>query len=229
MDVHSKTHSILGIIDHGTRFAISLEAVRSASAIAILRVLFDVIVRFGKPRVLRTDNGSQFHSMLFRFALVLLGIRQQFSKPGMPWMNGRIERLFGTLKERLNHFYIADFPGLQLALAEFRVQYNLLRPHQHLGGRTPYEAWRKINPYQRPPKQIRYLVAWDGLLTGFYLQYYPIGRNDCLRRTKTLSAIKLVEMRLNAATLLKYRCFTLCMLHKTAFKVLIFRRERWFF
>jgi transposase InsO family protein len=171
MNVHNETHSILGIIDHGTRFAISLEAVRSASAIAILRVLFDVIERFGKPHILRTDNGSQFHSMLFRFALVLLGIRQQFSKPGMPWMNGRIERLFGTLKERLNHFSLADFSGLQLALAEFRVQYNLLRPHQHLDGRTPHEAWRKINPYQRPPKQIRYLVAWGGLLTGFYLQY----------------------------------------------------------
>ena len=130
-----------------------------------------MIERFGKPRFLRTDNARQFHSPLFRLSLAILGIHQQFSRPGMPWMNGRVERLFGTLKERLNHLAVADFAGLKLALDEFRAWYNCVRPHQHLGERTPAEAWNNIDPFCRSPKIIQYVTAWDGLLTGYFLRY----------------------------------------------------------
>jgi len=44
-----------------------------------------------------------------------------------------------------------------------------VRPHQHLGGRTPAEAGVGIDPYAAAPKSIRYFSAWDGLLTGFYM------------------------------------------------------------
>ena len=89
----------------------------------------------------------------------------------MPWVNGRVERFFGTLKERLNHLAVCDFDGLASAMTEFRLWYNHVRPHQHLDGRTPLEAWNGVNPYRRLPKEIRYMVGWDGLLTGFYSQY----------------------------------------------------------
>jgi putative transposase len=90
----------------------------------------------------------------------------------MPWMNGRVEKLFGTLKERLNQLSVADFASLDVVISEFRTWYNnLLRPHHHLGGRTPFEAWRKIDPFRQAPKEVRYAVAWDGLLTGYYLRY----------------------------------------------------------
>jgi hypothetical protein len=39
------------------------------------------------------------------------------------------------------------------------------------GGWTLTEAWDEINPYQRLPKEIRYVVGWDGLLAGFYSRY----------------------------------------------------------
>jgi transposase InsO family protein len=171
VDTSGDAHSVIGIVDHGTRFAVSLEALGCTSTIAILRVLLVAIERYGKPQVLRTDNASQFRSRLFRFVLFSLGVRQQFNKPGMPWMNGRVEKLFGTFKERLNHLAINDFTDLHVAVAEFRIWYNLLRPHQHLGGRTPFEAWRKIDPYRCPPKRMHYVVAWNGLLTGYYLRY----------------------------------------------------------
>jgi hypothetical protein len=70
----------------------------------------------------------------------------------------------------LNQLAVADFTALQFALVEFRSWYNFLRPHNHLAGRTPCEAWHKIDPYRHPPKTIHHVVAWDGLLTGYYLQ-----------------------------------------------------------
>ena len=169
-DRQETVHSILGIVDHGSRMALCLLPLCDVSTVTILRSLLDVIERYGKPRVIRTDNGAQFRSMLFRASLKILGIRQKFSKPGMPWMNGRIERLFGTLKERLNQLAVADANALAFALAEFRAWYNHMRPHQHLNGRTPSEAWHGIDPAKRPPTSVRYAVGWDGLLAGFYLR-----------------------------------------------------------
>ena len=169
-DASSQTHPILGIIDHGTRFAVTVQPLRDLTTITLLRALLTAIEHFGKPRFLRTDNASQFHSPLFRFSLAILGIKQRFSLPGCPWMNGRAEKLIGTLKEILNQIAVADFCTLRLALAEFGVWYNHLRPHNHLAGSTPFEAWQKIDPYCRPPKEIHYFSAWDGLLTGYYLR-----------------------------------------------------------
>jgi len=171
VDVDGHLHPILGIVDHGTRLAVCLQPLRDLTTVTILRALLTTIERFGKPYILRTDNASQFHSFLFRFTLAALGIRQQFSLPGCPWMNGYAEKFFGTVKERLNLLAVADFPSLQCALAEFRAWYNHLRPHNHLAGRTPFEAWHKIDPFCRPPIEIHYVTAWDGLLTGYSLRY----------------------------------------------------------
>ena len=166
-DVQGNMHPILGIVDHGSRLAVSLLPLRDLCTVTILRALLTAIETYGKPRFLRTDNAAQFHSRLFRFALALLGIRQRYSRPGCPWENGRIEKFFGTLKERLNRLTVIDFAGLDVALAEFGAWYNVLRPHNHLDGRTPYEAWHDIDPFRRSPREIRYVVGWDGLLTGY--------------------------------------------------------------
>lgn len=85
-------------------------------------------------------------------------------------MNGRIERFFGTLKAKLDTLVPADGASLQLLLGEFLVWYNAVRPHQHLDGATPDEAWQRIDPYVVPPKSTRWFEAWGGRLTGFYLR-----------------------------------------------------------
>jgi len=59
---------------------------------------------------------------------------------------------------------------LVLALGDFRAWYNHVRPHQHLGGRTPAEAWAGIDPYATAPNAVSYFSAWDGMLTGYYLR-----------------------------------------------------------
>ena len=56
--------------------------------------------------------------------------------------NGRIERLFGTLKPILRKVSPTTTMALQKALVEFSHFYNQIRPHQGLGGLTPQEAWK---------------------------------------------------------------------------------------
>lgn len=176
MDLTGKTdgmgafHYVLGILDHGSRANLSLLALANKSSCTLLGHLLVAIGSFGKPAAIRTDNESVFTSGLFRLALAALGIRHQRTDPGCPWQNGRIERFFGTLKNRLDQLAVASLEALTEALAEFRFFYNHVRPHQNLDGATPAEAWTAIDPYKAQVKGEHWFEAWDGLLQGYYLR-----------------------------------------------------------
>ncbi|WP_397380055.1 integrase core domain-containing protein [Pseudomonas sp.] len=170
-DVYGEQHAILGLIDHGTRRLLTLAAAPNKSAWTLLGYLFLAIGRFGKPQAIRSDNERVFTGKVFRTALRLAGIRQQFSDLGCPWQNGRIERLFGTLKGKLDHWRVLDHEQLQRALGQFHFWYNAVRPHQNLNGRTPLEAWQGIDPYRQAPKREKWFEAWDGLLQGYHLRF----------------------------------------------------------
>lgn len=161
-----RSRPVLGALDHGTRGLLSLRELRERSTIGVLRMLLDLIDTFGRPRFLRTDNERIFTSRLMTFALLILGIRHQRIDPYCPWQNGRMERLFGTLKERLYSWWaLAGAPDdVQHDLDTFRTWYNHARPHQSLEGLTPAMAWAGIPKCTKPP---RFFQAWDGILTGF--------------------------------------------------------------
>lgn len=175
MDGTSKTveqgalHFLLGIVDHGTRRCLTLKALKDKCSITIVRVLCDAIERHGKPRAIRTDNETIFQSRLLKTALGLLGIRHETTELHCPWQNGRIERFFGTLKARLDQWAVPDRTGLNASLVVFRLWYNHVRPHQHLQGLTPAEAWDGVD-LRRPPHHRLWFEGWGGLLQGEYLQ-----------------------------------------------------------
>lgn len=123
------------------------------------------IGRYGKPKRLRTDNEAVFTGFVFTTFLKLAGIQHQRIQTCAPWQNGRMERLFGTLKPLLRQLVIPDKEALQLALDEFRLFYNHVRPHQNLGGLTPAEIWNGYSSTdieQRPPKQATLVQALGG-------------------------------------------------------------------
>mgnify|MGYP000220995047 CR=1 FL=1 len=169
-DAAGTMHMILGLVDHGSRAALSVAALPNKCAWTLLGHLLLTIGKYGKPRFLRTDNEACFTSRLFRAALRLLGIRHQRTDPGCPWQNGRIERFFGTLKVKLDCLEVASFNALSVALGEFVFWYNHVRPHRHLGGATPAEAWTGMNPFATRFKTEYWFEAWEGLLQGYYLR-----------------------------------------------------------
>lgn len=176
MDLTGKTdtqgvlHMLFGILDHGSRVLLCLQALPNKSSWTLLGYLFLAIGKYGKPRFVRTDNEAVFCSRLFRGILAFLGIRHQRTDPGCPWQNGRVERFFGTLKQKMNQWSVASLEELGNALVQFRFFYNHVRPHQNLGGRTPAEAWSRVDIFVREAKMEYWFEAWDGLLQGFYLR-----------------------------------------------------------
>ncbi len=169
-DTQNKLHNILGIIDHGSRGCLCLKGLKNKTSITLLRSLLDAIEKYGKPKIIRTDNETVFTSRLFRFALSWLGIKHQKIDKGCPWQNGRVERFFGTVKEKLNQWDVASQKQLNGALAQFRFWYNHVRPHQHLDGRTPAEVWQGNDIYTQKIIKEYFFEAWEGLLTGYFLK-----------------------------------------------------------
>ncbi len=169
-DTNNNLNHILGIIEHKSRLNIGMTVLKDKASITRLRCLLDTVESYGKPRFLRTDNEPVFTSRLFRLGLWLLGIRHQLIDKCCPWQNGRIERFFGTLKEKLDQWQVNNKEELGGTLVQFSFWYNHVRPHQNLDGRTPDEVWRGIDIFKKDPKQGYWFEAWEGLLTGFYLE-----------------------------------------------------------
>jgi putative transposase len=133
---------VLGAVDyHGSRIVL-LEPLAWPTADQLdgaLRRAFDT---HGVPRRVLTDRGPLFRADVFRRTLASRGVVHTRTLPGHPWTNGRIERVFRTLKETLaKHYWLCHSPAhLAQCCAEFRSFYNAHRPHSAYGGRTPNEV-----------------------------------------------------------------------------------------
>lgn len=85
---------------------------------------------------------------------IRLGIQHQRILPAHPQQNGAHERMHKTLKAGAIRPPRATLPAQQRAFARFRREYNEVRPHATLGGRTPasvYHASPRPFPRRLPP------------------------------------------------------------------------------
>jgi len=159
---------ILGVVEHHSRKSLTLSALKDKSTITLLGYLFKSIEKYGKPKIIRTDNEAVFTSKLFTLSLWLLGIKHQTTDLHSPWQNGRVERFFGTLKERLNQWSVDSREQFNQDLHLFRFWYNKVRTHNNLNGKTPEEVWANINTQHYSSENAFYFNEWEGLLSGFY-------------------------------------------------------------
>jgi putative transposase len=168
-DTKGRQHAILGIVEHHSRACLLLSAIPNKSTMTLLRILFDLFDHHQKPKIIRTDNEAVFTSKLFRIGLWILGIKHQRTEVACPWQNGKVERFFGTLKEKLNQWEVDSLTTLNHSLHFFQFWYNHIRPHQYLDGFTPAEAWQEKTNSVRRNNNAYWFDEWEGLLTGYYL------------------------------------------------------------
>ncbi len=174
-DLAGQLHFIFGIIDHGSRKLLSLIVTSKYSAHVVIHIQ-QTVAQHGASRCIRTDNESCFTSPTWLAALNQSGIRHQRSDLHCPWQNGRIERLFGTLKEQLNQVHIQSAEHLQTLLDEFKHWYNNIRLHQHLGYQSPQEVWQQQKPQylktsnKNAPLDPIWWTGWSGQLSGVQWQ-----------------------------------------------------------
>jgi putative transposase len=135
---------LVAIMDWASRAVLAWRLSNSMDVSFCVSALEEALARYGTPDIFNTDQGSQFTSAAFTGTLLAAGIKVSMDGRGR-WMdNVFIERLWRSLKHE--DVYLkgyADGREAKGGIASWVAFYNLRRPHQSLGDRTPMTVWRE--------------------------------------------------------------------------------------
>jgi len=140
---------ILTVVDDCTRECLALAADTSLSGLRVARELDAIIARRGRPKMIVSDNGSEFTSNAILCWADATGIGWHYIAPGKPMQNGFIESFNGRLRdELLNETLFSTLLQARTALAAWRADYNGSRPHSKIGWQTPLAFAATFQPRQ---------------------------------------------------------------------------------
>ena len=129
---------ILAVIDDYSRVCLGLIADTSLSGVRVARELDALVARYGQPQTIVSDNGTELTSGAILKWQNRTGIAWHYIAPGKPQQNAFIEAFNGRLRDELLNEEVFDtLDGARKALAQWRRDYNHVRPHSSLGGLTP--------------------------------------------------------------------------------------------
>ena len=138
---------VLTVVDDCTRECLTLVADTSLSGLRVARELDRIIERRGKPKMIVSDNGSEFTSNAILHWADRTKVEWHYIAPGKPIQNAFIESFNGRLRdELLNETLFSSLTHARSALLNWRSDYNDHRPHSGLGWMTPAEFAQTINP-----------------------------------------------------------------------------------
>lgn len=141
---------ILTVVDDFTKECLALVADTSLSGARVARELDSVIARRGKPAAIVSDNGTEFTSIAILAWSENRKVDWHYIAPGKPTQNAFIESFNGKLRdELLNETIFISLDHARHALARWKDDYNLVRPHSAIGNIAPSE----FANLRRPEKQ----------------------------------------------------------------------------
>ena len=133
-----QTFRTFNVLDDYNRQGLGIEVDFGLPSTRITRVLDQIIEWRGKPKAIRSDNGSEMCSAAFKHWAARRGIRLMFIQPGKPTQNAYIERFSRTVRhEWLDEHLFESIDHAQQTATEWLWLYNHERPHMALGGITP--------------------------------------------------------------------------------------------
>jgi len=135
---------LLAVIDAYTRECLNITVDTSLGGRRVQRVLDQIIELRGKPKAIRSDNGTEFTSNAILTWAHERSVEWQYIQPGKPQQNGHTESFNGKLRDEcLNENLFFDLRQTREILEKWRIDYNHQRPHSSLRGLTPIEAFRR--------------------------------------------------------------------------------------
>ena len=142
-----RTLRFLTVIDEYTRCALWIECARSLTSYDVVRVLENLVELYGRPRSIKSDNGSEFVAKKVQEWLEERSIGACYIEPGSPWQNGHNESFNGVLRDGCLNRWLFESPAEARRIVEqWKAEYNTVRPHGALGGLAPstfFERWEE--------------------------------------------------------------------------------------
>lgn len=129
---------LCAVIDWFSRYILSWRLSNTLLADFCVDALEEALLRWGKPQIFNTDQGSQFTSHDFIKPLLRNEIAVSMDSKGRALDNIFIERFWRTIK--YEHLYLrayTDGHSLHEGLTEYFRFYNHERKHQSLGYQAP--------------------------------------------------------------------------------------------
>jgi hypothetical protein len=124
---------------------IMLEPIIDKSASSIARALWKICCIIGIPKILQSDNGSEFSNKIVNSLCRLTGIPRRFIAPYNPRADGKVERSIKTIKQTLIKLLHGTSALWPLYIPFIQLMYN--NKVSELTGSTPFSLMfgRKLN------------------------------------------------------------------------------------
>ena len=114
---------------------------RSIDADRVVATLDRLALERGAPAFVRFDHGPEFIAAAVADWCRFNGVGTVFIDPGSPWQNAWIESFNGRLRdELLNGWQFDSLLEAQVLIEDWRIDYNVHRPHSAHGELTPSES-----------------------------------------------------------------------------------------
>jgi putative transposase len=133
---------LVAILDWYSRYVLSWRLSNSLEESFCLEALEEALGR-ARPEIFNTDQGAQFTGQAWTSRLLDARVSISMDGKGRALDNVFVERLWRTVK--YEEIYLKAYEGVaecRTGLTNYFPFYNRERPHQSLGGRTPWEAYR---------------------------------------------------------------------------------------
>jgi transposase InsO family protein len=131
---------LLPVVDEFTREAHDILVERSITAEDVVEFLEYLFAVHGEPDFIRSDNGPEFIANAVKNWLATTKVRTLYIEPGSPWENAYSESFNSRFEdELLNREIFSTLAEAKVLIEQYRVSYNLERPHSSLGYKTPAE------------------------------------------------------------------------------------------
>ena len=128
----------LTVADDFTHECVDIAVDHGISGAYVVRLLDQAACFRGYPRAVRSDNGPEFTSRAFIAWTQQHGIKHLLIEPGRPMQNGYIESFNGKFRDEcLNEHWFTSLAQARDVIADWRRDYNEVRPHSSCGRIPP--------------------------------------------------------------------------------------------
>ena len=140
---------LVAILDLYSRKVVAWRTNNTLTRDFCAEALQEALIRFGRPEIFNTDQGSQFTAEAFTDVLKAHDVAISMDGKGRWVDNVFVERLWRSVKYEDIYLHAYDnVKDLNTALTRYFSFYNGRRPHQSLDQRTPdavYFAVTELN------------------------------------------------------------------------------------
>jgi putative transposase len=148
-----RPYRVLNVIDEYTRRGLASIVDTTIGARRVQQELEALFKVYGRPGIIRTDNGTEFVAQTLAEWLVDQGVDPRPVEKASPQQNALIETYHRTMRRELLNWESFDtILESRVVINAWRDRYNTQRAHSSLSGKTPLQYFKEYKPLNPTPE-----------------------------------------------------------------------------